>query len=120
MGKAIPEASMDAMLSHLAGSTRMDVVSDTATPGGLSGSLAHVSMAGGDFAISQGDGGTGSRKMVVAAKAGVSVAVAGTPKHVCLSHGGGLRLVTTCTGPDLTVGSTTAFPSWKYELGILT
>ena len=120
MAKSVPDAVMDAALDYVAACTQMDVTSDVGTPANLTNSLADVVMAGGDFAKAQGDAGAGSRKLTMGAKAGVTVDVAGTPAHVVLSLTGTIRLITTCTGPDLTISSTVDFPAWKYELGVPT
>ena len=120
MPKVVPDAAMDALLDYVAASTRMDVVSDTTAPAGLTNTLANVAMASGDFAKAQGDAGARSRKLTMSAKTGVAVTDDGTPWHVCLSLAGTIRLTTECTGPGLTTGSNVDFPSWKYELGIPT
>lgn len=123
MSKYIPDAIMDAALTVVASSTRMDVVSDVGTPADLTNSMANVGMIAGDgndFVIADGDAGNGSRKVTIAAKAGISVLADGTPLHVVLSLDGTINLVTTCSGPDLTTGSTVDFPVWEYELGIPT
>ena len=118
MSKSVPDAIMDAALDAVAASTLQTVVSDSSTPTDLTGALADVAMASGDFAKAQGDAGAGSRKLTMSAKSDVTVDADGTPNHVVLSLDGTIKLITTCTGPDLTVGSTVNFPSWKYELGI--
>ena len=118
MSKSVPTAIMDAALDAVATSTQMDVVSDVGTPANLTNTLAHVTMAGGDFTKATGDAGAGSRKVTMGAKSGVSVSVSGTPHHVVLSLAGTIKLITTASGPDLTSGSTCDFPTWKYELGI--
>lgn len=119
MAKSVPDAVMDVLLDEIATSNRMDVTSDTNTPSDLTNSLANVTMASGDFTKSQGDAGAGSRKLAIAAKSGVPVTANGTPHHVVLSVGGTtFKLITTCSGPDLTTGSNVDFPDWKYELGV--
>lgn len=118
MSKSVPDAIMDAALDMVAASTLQTVVSDVTTPTDLTGALADVAMASGDFVKAQGDAGAGSRKLTMSAKSEVEVDAAGTPNHVVLSLGGTIRLITTCTGPDLTVGSVVNFPAWEYEIGI--
>ena len=121
MSKSVPDLIMDAALDVVATETRMDVTSDATTPTDLTNTLANVAMAGGDFtAPAVGDAGAGSRKITMSAKAGVTVTGDGTPLHVVLSLTSVLHLVTTCTGPDLTNGSSVDFPVWDYELGIPT
>jgi|SRR6056297_1110734 hypothetical protein len=118
MPKSVPDAVMNKILDEIATSTLMTVVSDTSTPTDLTGALADVTMAGGDFTQAEGDAGAGSRKVTMSAKSGQTVDADGTPNHVVLSLTGTIKLVTTCSGPDLTDGSTVDFPTWKYEIGI--
>lgn len=120
MSKSIPAAVMDKILDEIATSTLQTVVSDVSTPTDLTGALANATMAAGDFTKAEGDGGAGTRKLTMAAKSGQEVDANGTPLHVVLSLSGTIKLITTCTGPNLTEGSTVDFPSWKYELSALT
>ena len=120
MSKSVPDLVMDAALDYVAACTRMDVVSDSSTPTNLTNTLANVTLSSGDFTKAQGDAGAGSRKVTIGAKSAVSVTGNGTPLHVVLSLTAVIRLITTCTGPDLTSGSTVDFPAWKYEIGIPT
>jgi len=118
MARSVPDAVMNKILDEIATSTLMTVVSDATTPEDLSGALADAVMAGGDFTQAEGDAGAGSRKVTMSAKSGQDVDADGTPNHVVLSLSGTIKLVTTCSGPDLTDGSTVDFPAWKYEIGI--
>jgi hypothetical protein len=118
MAKSVPAAIMDALLDAIAASTLQTVVSDATTPTDLTGALADVAMAPADFTKAVGDAGAGSRKLTMAAKSGVLVDASGTPNHVVLSTAGTINLVTTASGPDLTVGSSVDMPTWKYELGV--
>lgn len=120
MGKFVPDAAMDAILDYYAASTLQSVLSDVTTPVDLSNTLADVAMAAGDFTKAEGDAGAGSRKLTMSAKSDVAVSADGSPLHVVLSESGTIRLVTTCTGPDLTTGSNVNFPAWEYEIGIPT
>ena len=120
MSKSVPDSVMNKILDEIATATLMTVVSDTSTPTDLTGALADVAMAGGDYTQAQGDAGTGSRKVTMAAKSGQDVDADGPPNHVVLSLTGAIKLITTCSGPDLTDGSTVDFPSWKYEIGVPT
>ena len=120
MSKSVPDSVMNKILDEIATCTQMDVTSDAGTPANLTNSLADVVMAGGDFTQAEGDAGAGSRKVTMGAKAGVTVDADGTPLHVVLSLAAVIKLVTTCTGPDLTTSSTVDFPTWKYEIGIPT
>lgn len=118
MSKSVPTAVMDKVLDEIATATLMTVVSDESTPTDLTGALAGVAMGGGDFAKAQGDAGAGSRKVTMGAKPGVTVDADGTPRHVVLSLSGTFKLITTCSGPNLTSESTVDFPAWKYEIGV--
>lgn len=118
MSVSVPATVMDKILDEIATSTLMSVVSDTATPTDLTNSLAEATMATEDFTKATGNAGAGSRKLTMAAKSGQTVDAAGAPKHVVLSLAGTIKLITTASGPDLTIGSTVDFPSWEYELGI--
>jgi len=118
MSKSVPDAVMDAVLDEIATATLQSVVSDSTTPSDLTNELANADMASGDYTKAEGDAGAGSRKVTMAAKSGQTVDAAGTPNHVVLSLTGTIKLVTTCSGPDLTTGSTVDFPSWKYEIGV--
>ena len=116
MGKSVPDAVMNAALAEVATATLQSVVSDATTPTDLTGELASTAMVAGDgsgdYTIAQGDAGAGSRKLTMSAKSGVNV------DHVVLSLSGTILLVTTCSGPDLTVGSNVDFPAWEYEIGV--
>ena len=118
MAKSVPDAVMDQILDEIATSTLQTVVSDSTTPTDLTNALADVAMEAGDYTKAQGDAGAGSRKVTMAAKSGVTVDASGTPNHVVLSLTGTIKLITTCTGPELTAGSTVDFPAWKYEIGV--
>ena len=116
MGKLISDSLMDLILNELATSDLMSVTSDVDTPTSLANTLADIAMAPGDFTITEGDSGAGSRKITIAAKLGVDVSADGDPLHVVLSKGGVIQLVTTALGPTLSTGAKVDFPQWKYEL----
>lgn len=125
MSKQVPDAVMDVLLNEIANNAdSQGVTSDTSTPTDLTNELATASMTtgdGNDYTIADGDAGAGSRKITMAAKSGVTVDVDGTPNHVVLydsTDADTFKLITTCSGPDLTSGSTVDFPSWKYELDV--
>lgn len=118
MAKSVPDSVMDAILDEIATSTLQSVVSDATTPTDLVSTLADIDVAGVDFTKSVGDAGAGSRKLTVAAKSGAVVTAGGTPNHVVLSLTDVIKLVTTCSGPELTVDSVVDFPSWTYEIGV--
>jgi hypothetical protein len=118
MSKSVPTAVMDKILDEIATATLQTVTSDSGTPTDLTNALADAVMGVGDFTKAEGDAGAGSRKVTMSAKSAQDVDESGTPNHVVLSLTGTILLVTTCSGPDLTSGSTVDFPAWKYEIGI--
>jgi hypothetical protein len=75
--------------------------------------LADVAMANGDFTIAPG---TGGRKCMVAAKAGVPIDVDGVATHIALCDATRLLYVTICTTKTLQSGDTVDFPTWEAEL----
>ena len=125
MSKSVPDTIMTSMLELIANNAdSQGVTSDSGTPSDLTNELATASMTtstSGDYSITEGDAGAGSQKLTMSAKSGVNVDASGTPNHVVLydsTDGNAIKLITTCSGPDLTNGSTVDFPSWDYELGI--
>ena len=125
MSKSVPDTIMTSMLELIANNAdSQGVTSDSSTPTDLTNELATASMATsttGDYTIAEGDAGAGSQKLTMAAKSGVNVDTSGTPNHVVLydsTDSNAIKLITTCSGPDLTSGSTVDFPSWDYELGV--
>lgn len=78
--------------------------------------LGDVTMASGDFTISDGD--TSGRKVAVASKSSVNVDNTGTANHVALldTANSVLLYVTTCTSQALTSGNTITFPTWDIEI----
>jgi len=119
MGKLIPDTTLDQLLTYIQNNaTKMHVTSDSDTPTHCNNSLAVVDMVPGDFTIEEGDGGAGSRKITIATKTDVDVTADGTPEHVILANDdcSEMFLITTCLGPDVTIGSKIDFPEWKYEL----
>lgn len=115
MAKALPNTVLDAGLGVIDGSVRLVVCS--AEPANFAGiaavALADVTVDSGDF--STGDGTPNGRTLTIAAQNGVTVDADGTPTHVTLDDGSTLLAVTTCTGPDLTTGSTVNVPSWTVR-----
>src|SRR5919106_2381863 len=110
MGKAAPDATIDAMFDYIDQSTIMHVCS--AEPANYAGiaavSLADVAMTvdTGDFTKANGD--SSGRKVTVAAKNGVPVDVSGTASHIVLARvaDSTLRYVTTCPNQALTALNT--------------
>ena len=118
MSKFVPDAVIDTLLDEIATATRMDAVSDVATPTDLTNSLANVTLTAGDgngdFTVGAGD--TSGRKLTVAQQTGVSITATGDATHVVLSLGGTILDVTTCTTQTLTSGGTVTFPEWDHEV----
>ena len=81
------------------------------------GALAEAALLGSDFNIVDGD--VSGRKVVVAAKLGLSVLAAGTADHVALLDTVNTRLlyVTTCPAQTLPAGGTVNIASWDVEIG---
>lgn len=78
--------------------------------------LADVTLASGDFTISDGD--TNGRKVRVAQKTGVTVDNTGTVDHIALLDVTNSKLlyVTTCTSQVLTAGNSMTFAAWDVEI----
>ena len=117
MGKLIPDAVLNLILNDIATCTKLHITSDEDTPTHLNNSLAVVDLTSSDFTIEEGDGGPGSRKITIASKTDIDITADGTPRHVVLAlDDGTMKLITTCLGPDFTIGSKVDTPEWKYEL----
>ena len=117
MGKLIPDKVLDNILNDIANCTKLHITSDTDTPLNLNNSLAVADLTPSDFTIEEGDSGIGSRKITIASKTDIEITADGTPQHVVLTlDSGEFKLITTCLGPDFTVGSKADTPQFKYEL----
>ena len=119
MGKAAPDATIDAMFDYVDLSNIMHVCSgEPANYAGIAAvSLASVAMTPNtDF--TKANGTVSGRKVTVAAKSGVSVASSGTATHLvlALTSDSTLRYVTTCTSQALTAGNTVNIPAWEIEV----
>lgn len=117
MGKFVPDAIIDLLLTGVATSTRMDVTDDVSTPTDLTGTLANVAMVAGDgndYTIADGD--VSGRKVTMAQKTAVSITGTGTALHVVLSLASVIKDITTCTSQVLTSGGTVTFPAWDHEV----
>lgn len=118
MGKAAPDATLDALADYIDQSNIMHVCS--AEPANYAGiaavSLADVAMTP-DTDFTKANGDTNGRKVTVAAKSGVTVDNSGTANHVVLARStdSTLRYVTTCTSQVLTAGNTVNVPAWDIE-----
>jgi hypothetical protein len=119
MGKAAPDATLDALSDYVDQCTVMHVCS--AEPANYAGiaavSLADVTLtADSDFTKANGD--TSGRKVTVAAKSSVPVDASGTATHIAIARVADttLRYVTTCTSQALTAGNTVNVPAWDIEM----
>ena len=118
MGKSVSDAVLDAALDEIATCTRLDVVSDSATPTDLTNSLANVALTAGagngDYTKANGD--TSGRKLTIAQQTDISITNTGQARHIVLSLGGTIKLVTTCTEQTLTAGGTVTVPAFDDEI----
>lgn len=121
MGKATPDAVLDAMPNVIKAANAMVACSaepTTYAQANASLALADVTMAPGDFANANGD--VSGRKLTIAAKSGVLIDATGTATHIALINRttSELLYVTTCTSQALTANgsNTVSFPAWKIEI----
>lgn len=120
MGKASPDATLDATLAKIATAVNETVCS--AEPANFAGiaavALADVALTAGDgngdYVIANGD--TSGRKVTVGQQADVPIDASGTATHIALDDGSALIYVTTCTSQALTSGGTVTIPAWKVEI----
>jgi hypothetical protein len=119
MGKAAPDATIDAMFDYIDQCDIMHVCS--AEPANYAGiaavSLADVALTP-DTDFTKANGDTSGRKVTIAAKNGVSVDASGDATHIAIARAADstLRYVTTCTTQTLTAGNTVNIPAWKIEV----
>ena len=110
---------LDAALAVVAGATRLVVLSGQPADYAQAdaGRLAQASVAGSDFSVADGD--NGSRRLTVAAQAGLLAQASGTADHVALLDGPGQRLiyVTTCHPHPISAGTTVSVHAWQIEIG---
>jgi len=118
MGKYVADLALDAALAHIATCTRIDVTSDVGTPGSLANSLATKTIAAGvgNGVYTVVDGSVSGRKLVVAQQDSLPIEVTGLAKHIVLSVGGLIKLVTTCNDQQLTDGGTVTIPTFSDEI----
>ena len=118
MAKYCHPDNLDAALNAIAAANEMHAcVGQPATFADVStATRASVAVTGADFTLAAGD--TSGRKVVVAAKSGVSVSADGTVDHVALVDTANSKLlyVTTSNAQGVTTGSTVNFPSWDIEI----
>lgn len=114
MAKSASLGILNAPLNIVDGFNRLTVCS--AEPTSIANiaavALADVTLAAGDTTIAAD--GTG-RKVTVSAKAGVPVDATGAPTHLVIDDGTDY-VVTTCSGPGLTQGSTVNVPSFAVRM----
>jgi hypothetical protein len=118
MGKFLPDATIDQSLDYVALSDYLCACSGspiTFTAAYTTNMLSKVAVSAGDFAKADDVSG---RKLTISAKSGVSITNSGFAEAIALvnTSGSTLRLVTTCTGQQLTAGGTVDFPSFKYNI----
>ncbi len=119
MAKFASDFVLDASLSAVSQATRMVALNgQPATYAAANaGQLVEAVMTPGDFSLANGD--VSGRKLVVAAKSGLTVAAAGTADHVALLDVANARLlyVTTCPVQVLPSGGTVNIAGWTIEIG---
>jgi hypothetical protein len=119
MGKAVPDATIDAMFDYVDQCNIMHLCSgEPANYAGIAAvSLADVALTP-DTDFTKANGDTSGRKVTIAAKSGVTVDNNGTATHVVIARttDSTLRDVTTCTSQVVTAGNTVNFPAWKHEV----
>lgn len=120
MGKAAPDATIDAMFDYIDQCNVLHVCSgEPANYAGIAAvSLADVALTP-DTDFTKANGDTSGRKLTVAAKTGVTVDSSGEATHIALARttDSTLRYVTTCTPQELTAGNTVNVPAWDIEIG---
>lgn len=119
MAKQAPDITIDSMFDFVDQCNIVHVCS--AEPANFAGiaavSLASVAMVP-DTDFTKANGNVSGRKVTMAAKNTVSVAVTGTATHIALARttDSTLRYVTTCTSQALTSGNTVNIPAWEIEV----
>lgn len=119
MGKSVHPDVLDGALSVVRSNATQMIALNGAPANyaaAVSGALASVTMATGDFTLSAGA--TSGRKVAVAAKSDVAVSASGTADHVALLDPANSRLlyVTTCPAQALTSGGTVSLSGWSIEI----
>lgn len=115
MGKAIPDAIIDAMLSQAEG-THVHVC--TAEPANFA-AIAAITLAekaiSGSYVKANGD--VSGRKNTLPAQTALNITADGTGSHIAVSDGTStLFLVTTCTPQALTSGGTVDLSAFAHEI----
>jgi hypothetical protein len=122
MGKATPDAVLDATLNDIAEADTLYVCS--AEPADFAGiasvALADVALTpgdgNGDFTIADGD--SSGRKLTVGAQSDFDVDATGDGDHIVLADASGttLKYVTTCASQTVTDGNTASTSAWDIEI----
>ncbi len=119
MGKAAPDAMIDASLDYVAGCDRM--IACSAQPTSYAEATGTYDLATATMTpvtdFTKADD-TSGRKVTMASKTGVTIDHTGSATHIALCKSGDttLRYVTTCTSQSLTQGGTVDFPQWKINI----
>lgn len=120
MGKATPDAVLDAMADYIISKADKLYVC-SAEPANYAGiaavALADVVIDSGDFTKANGD--VSGRKVTIGAQSAVPIDSNGTATHVVLAKDAAtseLLYVTTCTSQALTAGGTVTVPAWDIEV----
>ncbi len=116
MGKYVNPAVLDGALNIIKSATKMVALNGQPADfaAANAGKLAEVTLATGDFTLAAGD--VSGRKITVAAKSGLTVAVPGTADHIALLDGSSLLYVTTCPSQALPSGGTVSIGTWAVEI----
>jgi hypothetical protein len=118
MAKSQNDLMLDAALNYIKDNATVETVCSaqptTYAEATSTYKLADVTVASGDFTLSDGD--TNGRKVRVAAKSAVPIDTTGEGNHIALCSGTVLLYVTTCTAQQLTQGGTVDVPYWDIEL----
>lgn len=119
MAKFASNEVLDAALAVVAGANRMLLLAGqpASYAAATAAALAQTAMTPADFSLGAGAGGT--RRLTVAARAGLVAQVAGTADHVALVDQAGQRLiyVTTCADLPVMAGRGVDVASWRVEIG---
>lgn len=116
MGKRVPDAIIDAMLTAARGTTIHLCNAEPANYAGIAavelGSQAIV----GSHSLADGD--TSGRKDTTPAQVGFTPATAGTANHIVESDGASqITKITTCTPQAVTDGIPIDIPAYDHEIG---
>lgn len=110
----VSDTVIDQALNKIAESNRVDIVSDSGQPTGLSNSLAATTLTSGSFTVTDGD--VSGRKIIIAEKANIDVSAPGMGRKVVLSKDGTLLFVGDITPINLPAGSKITIPEFEYEI----